>query len=311
VSYTAAQWFAELRDHTIKVLFSMPYRCGFGQYIALVGNKEPLGCWDPEKCVKMEWREGDIWVGEVELNAELTSDPLEYKYMVRNPDGTVIEWKPGENIVLQLPKEPLAEVVVGDAWDGRTQSVELINSALTAEPPDIPATQDPGPAQEESLTPPVELAFATEEPDNAALEISPDFQECILAADSDADLTDCISLMRGQSTPEQQAAQERQEKYAEVTDMLKNMYDSHLATYVVETVTDQALADLDYALTRSHELTELCGGDPAAPEVLAADRMVAAAAKRAVDMARALDATKSAGMLSNSSRPNSMGEPSF
>jgi hypothetical protein len=64
--------------------------------------------------------------------------------------------------------------------------------------------------------------------------------------------------------------------------MLEGMYDPDIAAYIVEGVADQALADLDDALTVSIEMQHNSNIDPTAPEVLAADRLVAAAAKRAV-----------------------------
>jgi len=69
----------------------------------------------------------------------------------------------------------------------------------------------------------------------------------------------------------------------------------------VENVADQALAELDDALTMSIEMQDKLDMDPTSPEVLAADRLVAAAARRAVDMTRALEATRSAAMLTSGS----------
>ena len=58
-------------------------------------------------------------------------DALEYKYVVRKSDGTVLYWKPGDNIRLEIEgggegSLAVQEVVVGDAWDGKSQSVRLV-----------------------------------------------------------------------------------------------------------------------------------------------------------------------------------------
>jgi len=56
---------------------------------------------------------------------------LEYKYVVRNRDGGVLCWKPGENCQIKVPvlleeEKAIAEgVLVKDAWDGSIQDIEL------------------------------------------------------------------------------------------------------------------------------------------------------------------------------------------
>lgn len=56
---------------------------------------------------------------------------LEYKYVVRNEDGGVMFWKPGENCQIKVPvwlkeEKAIAEgVLVRDAWDGSIQDIEL------------------------------------------------------------------------------------------------------------------------------------------------------------------------------------------
>lgn len=59
---------------------------------------------------------------------------------------------------------------------------------------------------------------------------------------------------------------------------------------------DKAMQQLDAAVTRSMDLLGTTA-DPGAPELLAADRLVAAAAKRATTMNRALDSAKEAKLL--------------
>ena len=44
----------------VRVSFALPYRCIFGQHLALVGSINPLGSWDVRQGVAMSWTEGDI-----------------------------------------------------------------------------------------------------------------------------------------------------------------------------------------------------------------------------------------------------------
>ena len=44
----------------VRVSFALPYRCTFGQHLALVGSINPLGSWDVRQGVTMSWTEGDI-----------------------------------------------------------------------------------------------------------------------------------------------------------------------------------------------------------------------------------------------------------
>lgn len=102
---------------------------------------------------------------------------------------------------------------------------------------------------------------------------------------------------------------------AKLARVLEGIYDPDIASYIVENVVrqpqltpfvkwsetitwrdggnlsavgmcaaqaDQALAELDDALTMSIEMQDKLDMDPTSPEVLAADRLVAAAARRAV-----------------------------
>ncbi|KAL4458565.1 hypothetical protein ABPG75_013430 [Micractinium tetrahymenae] len=67
---------------------------------------------------------------------------------------------------------------------------------------------------------------------------------------------------------------------------------------------DKAMQQLDAAVTRSLDLLGATA-DPSAPELLAADRLVAAAAKRATTMNRALDAAREVKLLPGNGRSGS------
>ena len=54
---------------------------------------------------------------------------MEYKYVIRGPDGHVT-WKPGGNYNIALPGEESAEwlqivMTICDAWDGTSRCIEV------------------------------------------------------------------------------------------------------------------------------------------------------------------------------------------
>jgi hypothetical protein len=59
------------------------------------------------------------------LGAGLVSryDHLEYKYVIRNPDGEVVAWKPGANCQLEL--QEAKQVEVSDSWCGSMHDVKV------------------------------------------------------------------------------------------------------------------------------------------------------------------------------------------
>lgn len=63
------RWVAGLRQDAIKVLFNLPYRCDFGQNLAIVGSEHQLGAWDVTKGVALRWSDGDVWQGEIEMDS--------------------------------------------------------------------------------------------------------------------------------------------------------------------------------------------------------------------------------------------------
>lgn len=82
--------------------------------MALLGSHERLGGWDPKRAIFLERRPGDVWLG----HADLPSDArIQYKYVVmpeskdeeKTSDGTkndrVIQWQPGQDLVLTLSQE--------------------------------------------------------------------------------------------------------------------------------------------------------------------------------------------------------------
>ena len=58
----------QVRDmEAMRVSFAVPYRCEFGQHIALVGSDEYLGDWDALRAKPMNWTNGDVWTVDLDL----------------------------------------------------------------------------------------------------------------------------------------------------------------------------------------------------------------------------------------------------
>lgn len=53
----------------MRLAFALPYRCEFGQHLAIIGSSSVLGGWELRRCVGMHWTDGDVWRVELELPA--------------------------------------------------------------------------------------------------------------------------------------------------------------------------------------------------------------------------------------------------
>eukprot|EP00877_Chromochloris_zofingiensis_P005419 jgi/Chrzof1/14879/Cz09g19100.t1 len=109
-----------------KVAFNLPHHVEFGQELCLVGEVEDLGNWSAESCLPLAWHDGDVWTAECELPA---GNHIEYKYLIREPDGHVVEWQPCDNLVLELPDDVTDTVVVQDAWEGSLHEIRVGDAA--------------------------------------------------------------------------------------------------------------------------------------------------------------------------------------
>lgn len=123
--------------------------------------------------------------------------PLEYKYIVRNPDGRILEWTPGENIKLALPSDEEAssgihEVVVGDAWDGRSQSIQLVGSK------DGETEEDDSPEEDKGSVVDDQWSSKEDAPSYGSSEdverISMQVSECLTSEETEAEIAECLEV---------------------------------------------------------------------------------------------------------------------
>jgi hypothetical protein len=54
----------ETATSTIKVTINVPFHTKFGESVAVAGLN---GSWEPEAALTLNWTQGDIWTGEVDL----------------------------------------------------------------------------------------------------------------------------------------------------------------------------------------------------------------------------------------------------
>jgi hypothetical protein len=90
----------------VPIGFLTQRRVQYGLEVAVVGESDALGGWDPSQAVPLRWCEGDVWAGRAMLPAApsgASAVELAYKLIVRAPDGTVVQWQPSDNRVVQVP----------------------------------------------------------------------------------------------------------------------------------------------------------------------------------------------------------------
>ncbi|GAA3734758.1 alpha-amylase [Spinactinospora alkalitolerans] len=80
----------------------------YGQNVLVVGDLPQLGSWNPDDAVAMSSADYPIWKTTVDLPLD---QRFEYKFIKRNPDGTV-EWESGGN----RSYTPSGPVTLNDDW---------------------------------------------------------------------------------------------------------------------------------------------------------------------------------------------------
>ena len=78
------------------------YVTTYGQNVFIVGNTPELGFWDTSKARPLAWVDSDTWSGTVYFTDMTKGKSIEYKYIVKNPDGSVI-WEGGSNHTYTVP----------------------------------------------------------------------------------------------------------------------------------------------------------------------------------------------------------------
>jgi hypothetical protein len=90
----------------VPIGFLTKRRVQYGLELAVVGESDALGAWDPSLAVPLRWCDGDVWAGRADVPVPASASAsveLAYKLIVRAPDGTVVQWQPSDNRVIRVP----------------------------------------------------------------------------------------------------------------------------------------------------------------------------------------------------------------
>ncbi|GHT34343.1 4-alpha-glucanotransferase [Bacteroidia bacterium] len=80
------------------------------QSLAITGNQECLGNWNPEKALILSCDTFPEW--HIDLDTEVITYPLEYKFLVvETATQTPFYWETGKNRILQLPAQEKGETI--------------------------------------------------------------------------------------------------------------------------------------------------------------------------------------------------------
>jgi hypothetical protein len=94
----------------VQVTFNENATTFFGQNVFVVGSIPALGNWDPARAVPMSAANYPVWSATITLSA---STAVQYKYIKKNPDGTVI-WESDPNRSVSTPAG--GAVTLNDSW---------------------------------------------------------------------------------------------------------------------------------------------------------------------------------------------------
>lgn len=93
----------------LPVHFAITNDAGMGYEWFVVGSHPDVGAWDPARAVKLVWSEGNIWWGDIGVQA---GTALQYKFVKRATDaGQICDsanaawWPDGDNLNVQVPPD--------------------------------------------------------------------------------------------------------------------------------------------------------------------------------------------------------------
>jgi alpha-amylase len=93
---------------TVPVAFNATVTTWFGQNVFVAGSTPELGSWNPANAVALSATDYPVWKATVALP---TGQPIEYKLIKKDPDGTVT-WEAGANRTYT----PAAAVTLTSTW---------------------------------------------------------------------------------------------------------------------------------------------------------------------------------------------------
>jgi len=108
-----------IRTNSVPVKFKIKMETEFGQHVAMVGDIDELGMWDPSRAVMMDYTPNG-WSATLRLER---GEGFRYKFILREPyvgddgqEGVAYHWQEGDDRFIQLPLEDVISVDVQGSW---------------------------------------------------------------------------------------------------------------------------------------------------------------------------------------------------
>ena len=235
------------------VRFEVRHGCAHGDAVLVSGSAGPLGSWDPERALPLEWSEGDVWRGDARLPP---GEEFHFKLLLRRRDGG-LEWPPGDDCELTPPcYRRTYTTLVRASWGGPAEVVGPFARRSAGAAGAATATDTASEAEMRRVGVEVEAKVrrAQEAVDAvvAGGEGAEELQEHVAGL---ADLLESFrALGKGESGGEGALAQKSR-------------------------AVEQALASLNSEVLEQESALEEAGGDPLSPAALAADVAIAGHAR--------------------------------
>lgn len=112
----------------MKINFFVRFSTRYGQELSVIGNIDALGNNQITKALPLKWYNAFLWYGEIEVNTKELKEPIQYKYILKNENGLLIqEW--GEDRIIPIHQLPHHSIQLIDTWNhaGTTENVFFTN----------------------------------------------------------------------------------------------------------------------------------------------------------------------------------------
>jgi len=97
----------------------------FGEALLVCGSNESLGAWEPHRALALNWSDGDVWRGSIEVQR---GEEVRFKVVTSYDNNTSFGWDDGEDTVFRAPTGPCEEIAV--VADGRSTTVLADDACL-------------------------------------------------------------------------------------------------------------------------------------------------------------------------------------
>lgn len=112
----------------MKIYFFVRFSTRYGQELSVMGNIDELGNNNLAAAFPLKWYNANMWYGELEVDTKTIQEPIQYKYILKNENGLMIqEW--GDDRVIPVESLPHHTIQVIDTWNhaGTTENVFYTN----------------------------------------------------------------------------------------------------------------------------------------------------------------------------------------